>query len=88
MKESAKEGRIICPHTAVGLNVLNTIKKDGSENQVLVSTAHPAKFLDILNNLGLSIELPESLKEALAKPHVIRSIGPDLASLEEVLRDW
>jgi threonine synthase len=59
-------GYVMCPHTAVAyLGLDSYLQESGSEaNGVLLSTAHPAKFDDVVDPiLGTNITMPAELKE-------------------------
>ena len=59
---------VMCPHTAVAyLGLAEYRKKNKSDfTGVFLSTAHPAKFIDLVEEtLGKSIEIPERLKSLL-----------------------
>lgn len=61
-----KHGYVMCPHTAVAyLGLSDYLKESGSEaNGVLLSTAHPAKFDDVVDPiLNTQIAMPAHLKE-------------------------
>ncbi|HWF99768.1 MAG TPA: threonine synthase [Steroidobacteraceae bacterium] len=83
-------GQIWCPHTATAAEVyarLAAERRDGGR-WVLVSTAHPAKFREIVEPLiGRDIALPESLAKLFARPSECAEIDADLASLRDALRD-
>ncbi len=82
-------GQIWCPHTAAAAEAyarLPAQRRDGGR-WVLVSTAHPAKFREIVEPLiGRGIAVPESLARLFARPSECTEIGADLASLREALR--
>jgi threonine synthase len=67
MKEVYDEiGYVMCPHTALAyLGLKEYLEESGSKaNGVLLSTAHPAKFDDVVNTaLDIEIELPLHLAE-------------------------
>lgn len=84
-------GYVLDPHTAVGIKTsLDFIAKDSEKAYVSLSTAHPAKFADVVNKAldginGYSFEgkvLPDELKALASKPKRINLI--DEASLEKV----
>jgi threonine synthase len=56
-------GYVACPHTAVGINSLNSYPHKNVDNLGLVlATAHPAKFKPLVDAvLGFSIDVPERL---------------------------
>jgi threonine synthase len=60
---------VMCPHTAVAYRGLQEYRKKNKSNftGVFLSTAHPAKFIDLVEEtLGKSIEIPERLKSLLS----------------------
>jgi threonine synthase len=53
---------------------------------VLVATAHPAKFNDIVEPLiGTEVPVPPALAALLALPSVQTEIGPEMEELRAVL---
>lgn len=57
-------GYIVCPHTAVAYLGLKKYRRENNEdvNGVLLSTAHPAKFVDLVEaTLETEVEIPENL---------------------------
>ena len=82
-------GQVWCPHTATAAEAyarLPTERRDGGR-WVLVSTAHPAKFREIVAPLiGRDIAVPESLTKLFARPSECTEIDADLASLRDALR--
>ena len=57
---------VIDPHTAVGIAAEKKIKIK-NKRVVYVCTAHPAKFIDVLEKtIERNIELPDELKKALS----------------------
>ncbi len=78
-----------CPHTATAAEVYARL--DAAQRRdhpwVLVATAHPAKFSEIVEPIiGRQLEVPESLARLLSLPRHCRDITPTLAALAEVLR--
>ena len=60
-----KKNIILDPHTAVGVGV---VKKLSINDCVVLSTAHPCKFPDAINNaINKHEELPEELQHVLDK---------------------
>jgi threonine synthase len=82
-------GQIWCPHTAVAAEAyarLPAERRDGAR-WVLVATAHPAKFREIVAPLiGREVPMPDSLAKLFARPSESTEIDADLASLREALR--
>jgi len=61
-----KFGYVMDPHTAVGFEGLQRFRDEHSQFDstpgIVLSTAHPAKFMDVVENiLHCHIEMPESL---------------------------
>ncbi len=83
-------GQVWCPHTATAAEAYARLPAERRESGrwVLVSTAHPAKFREIVAPLiGREVAVPESLAELFARPSECAEIGADLASLRAALRD-
>ncbi len=83
-------GQVWCPHTATAAEAharLPAQSRDGGR-WVLVSTAHPAKFREIVEPLiGRPIAVPESLAKLVSIPSECTEIDADLASLRDALRE-
>jgi threonine synthase len=83
----ARYARIWCPHTATAAEIharLNAAER--RKPWVLVATAHPAKFADIVEPLlGFSIEMPDNLRRLLQMPARCMDIEPTLSALTRVL---
>lgn len=65
-----KTGYVLCPHTAVAYLGLKQYlaEEPGPVSGVVLSTAHPAKFLDLVEDtLGEKIHIPENLGNLLSK---------------------
>ena len=62
-------GRIVCPHTACGMEILERQRRSGNKRPILVAaTAHPAKFETVVEPLiGETIPLPPALAELLER---------------------
>jgi threonine synthase len=91
-------GILIDPHTAVGFaaaqdHLAASQKRDvaaGSpgEQVIVLSTAHPAKFSDIVKDAtGALPQMPERLARSLTLPKKSRLIGTGFAELSEYLLD-
>jgi threonine synthase len=65
-----RHGVVPCPHTAVGLCVLERLREAAdTRSWAVVATAHPAKFDSIVEPLvGHAVELPPALAAWLARP--------------------
>jgi threonine synthase len=81
-------GREWCPHTATAAEVYNrldaTLRRDAP--WVLVATAHPAKFNDIVEPIiGQAVAVPESLARLLDMQRNFRDLPPTLTALAAAL---
>ena len=81
-------GKVWCPHTATAAEVYARMSpaERGDSPWVIVSTAHPAKFREIVEPLiGQRIEMPESLAKLFSRPVSATELEPDLAALTRAL---
>ena len=80
-------GQIWCPHTATAAEVYERLvcgKRPG--RWIIVSTAHPAKFSEIVEPLiGRKVPVPQELARLFARPTEVTEIKPELASLRAAL---
>ena len=79
-----KNNIAICPHTATAFNAFKNLPSSAlnQSHWVLVSTAHPAKFENIVEPIiDTKIEIPENLKTILNLKTSFHTIGKDLESL-------
>jgi threonine synthase len=83
-----KYGKAWCPHTATAAEVYERLASNERQGArwVLVSTAHPAKFHEIVQPLiGQRIEIPESLAKLFSRPVSCADLEPSLAALSGAL---
>jgi len=81
-------GKPWCPHTATAAEVYARMPESerAAGRWVLVSTAHPAKFREIVEPLtGQRIEMPESLAKLFSRPVSCAELDPTLAALTAAL---
>jgi threonine synthase len=81
-------GREWCPHTATAAEVYSRLKPAERRSQpwVVVATAHPAKFNEIVEPIiGKPIEIPESLASLLRSPQRCVDLPPTLEALAAAL---
>jgi len=75
---------LIDPHTAVAIGVVNKISLEG--NTVILATAHPSKFSDIvMKETGIKPELPENLKNILIKEEKYEKFPKDLEYIKKYI---
>lgn len=84
-------GKAWCPHTATAAEVyarLSAAERAGGR-WILVATAHPAKFREIVEPLtGSRIEMPESLAKLFSRPVSCTDLDPELAALSAALQKF
>jgi threonine synthase len=81
-------GREWCPHTATAAEVYSRLSAaDRSETPwVVVATAHPAKFNEIVEPvIGKPVEVPQSLARLLTLPRHFLDLPPELRALAAAL---
>ncbi len=77
--------RPICPHTATAYHVWKLL---GWSHPVLVATADPAKFKEIVEKeIGQSIPTPHQLAELLQKPNKVVDVKSDAESVLSKYRE-
>ena len=75
---------LIDPHTAVAIGVVNKISLEG--NTVILATAHPSKFSDIvMKETGIKSELPENLKNILDKKEKYEKLPNDIKKIKNYI---
>jgi threonine synthase len=86
-RDYSEWGQTWCPHTATAACVYRRLAHERREARwVLVATAHPAKFNDVVEPLvDAEIPVPPALAELLSLPAVQSEIAPELASLRSAL---
>jgi threonine synthase len=81
---NTKYDYVLDPHGAIGyLGLQKHLGKH--ETGVFLETAHPAKFLDTVNEVIGEVEIPERLKAYLNKKKVSISVGKDYHDLKDYL---
>jgi len=75
---------LVDPHTAVGIGVVKKLSLD--KNIVILATAHPAKFSDIVKEAtGIEPQLPESLRGLLNKEEKYEKLSRDLEKVKNYI---
>lgn len=79
-------GYLACPHTAVAWVGLGRHQRPG-EHGVFLSTAHPAKFREVVEEVvGVAPPLPAPLAEVVGRPILSEDLPVDGQVLREALR--
>jgi len=86
-RDYAAFGHAWCPHTATAACLYRGLEpRRHAERWVLVATAHPAKFNDIVEPLiGTTVPVPPALAALLELPSVQTIVEPRLEDLRHVL---
>jgi threonine synthase len=71
-------GRVWDPHTATAVHAF---EQTDDPQQILVATAHPAKFRSVVEPLAGEVEMPPALADLLAREAHHVEIEPELAAL-------
>jgi len=87
-RDSHELGRIWCPHTATAAKVYRRMLSRGARGHwVIVSTAHPAKFNDIVEpQTGQEVPVPPALAKLLSLPRQEQELEPSLSALRTQLQ--
>jgi threonine synthase len=81
-------GREWCPHTAAAAEVYSRLSAEERRARpwVLVATAHPAKFNEIVEPLiGKPVDVPDSLGRLLRLPRHFLDLPPTLQAVAAAL---
>ncbi len=81
-------GRDWCPHTATAAEVYGRLSAAERRDHpwVLVATAHPAKFNEVVEPIiGKPIDVPESLNRLLQLPQHYLDLPPTLPAMAAAL---
>jgi len=83
-----RTGYVMCPHTAVGYlglkSYTDTLKEEVAG--VVLSTAHYAKFLDVVEDaLGTKVDVPQRLSALLSKEKVAIAMSKDFTDFKKYL---
>lgn len=81
---------ITCPHTAVGYLGLDSFLKEHHQsknfNGVVLSTAHPVKFREVVEPaIGCEVPLPEKLEEMMKKEVVVKPMTSNFGEFKSYL---
>jgi len=89
VRDAAELGCVWCPHTATAAWVYRHVVAPHSRGHwVMVATAHPAKFNEVVEPLiGREVPVPPQLARLLARPRIEREIDVGLAELRHGLEE-
>jgi len=78
-------GRLIDPHTAVGLSVARRFSKPGVP-MITLATAHPAKFPEAVRAAtGQEAPLPDTVGDLMLRPEKLTAIANDQGAVEHFI---
>jgi threonine synthase len=85
--DHATYGETWCPHTATAAETYANLPEQQrrAHNWVLVATAHPAKFREIVEPLIGPVPVPENLRRLFELPSRFEQIDPTLAALRSAI---
>ncbi len=88
--EYTKTGYIADPHTAVGIEALRRYRRQASAHKTIpglsLSTAHPAKFREIVNEaLQMEIDCPPALQACIEAESKAEPLPNDFSAFKEFL---
>jgi threonine synthase len=80
-------GDLVDPHTAVALAVADRDNSDSSVPNIVLSTAHAAKFPDAVEAAcGIRPQLPAWLEGLMTKPEQVKIIKNDQIEVERFIQ--
>ncbi len=90
-KDYQRLGRVWCPHTATAAWAYNQLPQDRrtGKSWIIVATAHPAKFDDIVEEaIGASVAVPAELAALLELPVHYEALQPRASVLGAAMDNW
>jgi len=87
-RDAHELGQVWCPHTATAAKVFRRLLSRGARGHwIIVSTAHPAKFNDVVEpQIGRVVPVPPELARLLDLPRQETDIAPTLTALRTGLQ--
>ena len=82
-------GKLVCPHTSVGLAVANGLRTtNDSVSMITLATAHPSKFPDSVKACtGVTPNLPERYHDLYSREEVFLSVKNDFREIKEIIAE-
>ena len=79
---------VMDPHTAVAADAVERLNNKLNNKTIILSTAHPAKFPDVIKDAGLSIEaIPKKLNEVIHKEEIAIRLNAENNSIFEYIKE-
>lgn len=83
-----KSGKLIDPHTAVGVHAARACRRDVSVPMVTMSTAHPAKFPDAVEDVtGQHPALPAHMADLFEREEKYDILPNDIGAIKSYIRE-
>lgn len=83
----AETGKLVDPHTAVGIRAARECNADPDTPMITLSTAHPAKFSDAITEAGLDTpKLPEHLADLFEKEEHYSVVPNELTAVTDFVK--
>ncbi|MCV6586283.1 MAG: threonine synthase [Marinibacterium sp.] len=80
-------GELLCPHSAIGVDVGEAMRGSAAGPMITLATAHPAKFPAAVQDAsGIHPPLPPRMADLYERPERVTRIANDLATLEDHIR--
>ena len=82
-----RTGRLVCPHSAVGIKVAKDMDGEIPGPVVSLATAHPAKFPEAVEEAsGIQPALPKEMADLFRLPERVTVAPNDLARIQSIIR--
>jgi threonine synthase len=82
----SRTGYLMEPHGVIGYMAVKEYQKSHDVQAVVLETAHPAKFGDVVEPvIGQKVEIPERLQEYMRRKKVALLIQPDFDDFKQFL---
>tara|TARA_Y100001933_G_scaffold264416_1_gene329957 strand:- start:19968 stop:21260 length:1293 start_codon:yes stop_codon:yes gene_type:complete len=82
----SRTGYLMEPHGVIGYMAVKEYQKNNDVQGVVLETAHPAKFGDVVEPvIGQKVEVPERLQEYMRRQKVATLIQPDFDEFKQYL---
>ena len=79
---------VMDPHTAVAAKAVSSLKDKLKNKTIILSTAHPAKFPNALDNAGIiSDDIPDNLSEVISKKEVASKLSASEDSIFNYIKE-
>ncbi|HJL93152.1 MAG TPA: hypothetical protein QGF04_05140, partial [Woeseiaceae bacterium] len=78
---------VVCPHTATASYIYNNLDETSKKDHwIIVATAHPAKFDEVVEPLiGTSVDVPNELELMLNRQSQVYNIDPTMTDFINII---